>query len=61
MNQEEYKECVETCMRYAYTFAIMRGYPRHIVVTKDLCRDTCAQKYLSEQVKRISYKLKAAV
>ena len=50
-----YKKCVDSCMQYAYTFAIMRGFPRHIVVTKDACREQCAREHLSKIVKRTTY------
>ena len=53
-----YNKCVDSCMKYAYTLSLMKGFPRLIVVTKDACREQCAREHLSETVRRTAYKIR---
>ena len=47
-----YKKCVDSCMKHAYPFTFMKGYPKAVSITLDMCRERCARDYLSKQVKR---------
>lgn len=54
----DYNKCVDSCMKHAYPFTFMKGYPKTVSIALDMCRERCARDHLSKQVKRTALALR---